>query len=83
MCTNAELFSVMSTSLPGRPSPIVAMRYSSGCLHREPDIGQALGPQHVDGGRLIARHLLHHLVELSKYLAHTASSSASLSAKCR
>ena len=30
MCTNAELFSVMSTSLPGRPSPIVAMRYSSG-----------------------------------------------------
>ncbi len=30
MCTNAELFSVMSTSLPGRPSPMVAIRYSSG-----------------------------------------------------
>ncbi len=29
-CWNAELFNVMSTSLPSRPSPIVAMRYSSG-----------------------------------------------------
>ena len=30
MCTNAELLRVTSTSLPGLPSPIVAMRYSSG-----------------------------------------------------
>ena len=80
---NAALFSVTSMSLPGRASPMVAIRYSSGVFVAKRTYANpcARSTSTVDGWSVAARCISSS--SFSKYRAHTASSSASLSVKCR